>query len=164
MFTLVHNVTMMKSNKLFATILGSIFIVLLFVFVYPFKQVVFEAEGYDNLYLSPDSFELHWVHSIEKEEWFEVYEVVDDGLLLATSHFKTFGAGVPATSDKETYLEDGYVVYVIENQYEDMHLNVSENVDTKVIQGDDEYLLYEWFDSYVSVKISIKRVPRIFRF
>ena len=137
---------------------------LLFVFVYPFKQVDFEAEGYDNLYLSPDSFELHWVHSIEKEEWFEVYEVVDDGLLLATSHFKTFGAGVPATSDKETYLEDGYVVYVIENQYEDMHLNVSENVDTKVIQGDDEYLLYEWFDSYVSVKISIKRVPRIFRF
>ncbi|MFC3899935.1 DUF1850 domain-containing protein [Aliicoccus persicus] len=107
---------------------------------------------------------MHWVHSIEKEEWFEVYEVVDDSLLLSTSHFKTFGAGVPATSDKETYIEDGYVVYVIENQYEDMHLNVSKNVDTKVIQGDDEYLLYDWFDSYVSVKISIKRVPRIFRF
>lgn len=164
MFTLVRNVTMMKSSKLLATILGSIFIVLLFVFVYPSKKVVFEAEGYDTLYLSPKSFELHWVHSIEKEEWFEVYEVVDDGFLLATSHFKTFGAGVPATSDKETYLEDGYVVYPIEDYYEEMHLNVSKNVETRVIQGDDEFLLYDWFDSYVSVSIRVKHVPLIFRF
>lgn len=136
---------------------------LLFVFLYPQKHIVFEAEGYDTLYLSPDRFELHWVHSIEKEEWFEVFEVVEDDLILTTSHFKTFGAGVPASSDKETYIKDGYVVYNIEDKYEEIHLNVSENVDTKVMQGDRAYVLYELFDSYVSVRISIGYVPLILR-
>lgn len=163
MFTQVHNVTTMKSNKLFAAILGSILIVLLFIFLYPSKQITFEAEGYDTLYLPPDVFELHWVHSVEKEEWFEVFEVVDNELLLTTSHFKTFGAGVPSYSDKETYIEDGYVVYTIEDTYEHMYLNVSENVLTTVIQGNHSYPLYEWFDSYVSVKISVGYVPLIFR-
>ena len=163
MSTLVHSVTMMKLNKTSISIIGSIFIVLLFVLFFPTKHIVLSADGYDSLYLEPDTFELHWVHSIEKEEWFEVFEVDGSGLILSTSHFKTFGAGVPSDSDKPTYIEDGYVVYTIDDRYEDIYLNVSENVDTHIIQNNQEYILYEWFDSYVSVNISIEYVPLIFR-
>lgn len=154
----------MKLSKNAITISGSIFIVLLFILVFPIKQVVFESEGYDKLYLKPDTFELHWVHSIEKEEWFEVYSVEGNDLILDTSHFKTFGAGVPSSSVNTTYIEDGYVVYSIEDRYSEIYLNVSENVDTRIIQNNQEYLLYEWFDSYVSVKISIDYIPFIFKF
>ncbi len=48
---------------------------LLFTLLFPTKHIVLSADGYDSLYLKPETFELHWVHSIEKEEWFEVFEV-----------------------------------------------------------------------------------------
>ncbi len=163
MFTLVHSVTMTKLNKTSISVIGSILVVLLFTLLFPTKHIVLSADGYDSLYLKPETFELHWVHSIEKEEWFEVFEVDGSGLILSTSHFKTFGAGVPSNSDKTTYIEDGYVVYMIDDRYEDIYLNVSENVDTHIIQNNQEYILYEWFDSYVSVNISIEYVPLIFR-
>ena len=56
-------------------------------------------------------FTLRWMHSVEKEDWEEWFEVTDDGAIEITgTRFKTFGAGVPASAGKETHLEDGWVV------------------------------------------------------
>ena len=91
-FTLVlKSITM--SSKLKWMITGSIFIVLLFIFLIPQKQLVIDPEAGEGLYLPAERFEIHWIHSIEKEEWFEVYDIEDEGFVLSESHSDYVGVG-----------------------------------------------------------------------
>ncbi|MHB0777518.1 DUF1850 domain-containing protein [Halomonas sp. WWR20] len=56
-------------------------------------------------------FTLRWMHSVEKEDWEEWFEVTDAGAIEITgTRFKTFGAGVPAAAGRETHLDNGWVV------------------------------------------------------
>ncbi|MCK5931595.1 MAG: DUF1850 domain-containing protein [Fulvimarina manganoxydans] len=58
-----------------------------------------------------DRFTLSWVHSVEMEDWQEVFEIEADGSVeVVATRFKTFGAGVPADAGQTTRLEDGWVV------------------------------------------------------
>lgn len=56
-------------------------------------------------------FTLRWMHSVEKEDWEEWFEVTANGAIeLTGTRFKTFGAGVPSAAGKVTTLDDGWVV------------------------------------------------------
>lgn len=132
---------------------------LLFIFLVPQKKILIDAEEERDLYLPAEGFEIHWIHSIEKEEWFEVYEVNDEGFILTESHFKTFGAGVPSDSDEPSEItEDGFVKYTINDEYQDIYLNVSDNVETKIVQQGEEILLYELYEPYTAVEITIEYI------
>lgn len=132
---------------------------LLFIFLVPQKKIVISAEEERDLYLSDESFEIHWIHSIEKEEWFEVYEVADEDFILTESHFKTFGAGVPSDSDETAEVTpDGFVKYMINDRYPDIYLNVSDKVETTIVQNDEEILLYEIYEPYTAVEINIENI------
>lgn len=129
---------------------------LLLFFLWPRHALIIEAEGSDPVCLEADTFELHWVHSIEHEEWYEVYEIIDGDLLLTKTYFKTFGAGVPTDSEEPPRItDDGFVEFTVNDAYPELRMNVSENVQTKIVQNNQEYLLYEIFDSNTSVKVSI---------
>lgn len=133
---------------------------LLLFLIWPKSVLVIEAEGYEPVYLDAETFELHWIHSIEHEEWYEVYEVREGDLLLTETYFKTFGAGVPSDSEESSEItEDGFVKFTVNDTYPELYMNVSENVKTKIVQSGREYLLYEMFDSYTSVKVSIQNRP-----
>lgn len=141
-------------------IVGSMLVVLLFIFLLPQKKIVIDSEAGESLYLPPESFEIHWIHSIEKEEWFEVYNIEDEGFILTESHFKTFGAGVPSASDEPAEItEDGFVKYTINDLYQDIYMNVSDKVETKIVQNDEEILLYELYEPYTAVEITIENIP-----
>lgn len=132
------------------------FFMLLFIFLVPQKKIVIDSEEEQDLYIAAESFEIHWIHSIEKEEWFEVYEIDEDELILTTSHFKTFGAGVPSRSEeKPEVTADGFVKYTINQKYPDIYLNVSENVETTIVQNNEELLLYEQYEPYTAVEIKV---------
>ena len=142
--------------------MGSMLVVLLFIFLLPQKKIVIDAESAGDLYLPTDTFEIHWIHSIEKEEWFEVYDIENDGFILTESHFKTFGAGVPSDSDEPAEMtEDGFVKYTVNDPYPDIYLNVSDNVETKIVQSQEEILLYELYEPYTAVEITVKNIPLI---
>lgn len=133
---------------------------LLIVLVYPKRAVVISAEGYDDHFLAADSFELHWNHSIEKEEWYEIYEIDGRNLILTKTYFKTFGAGVPHLSEeKPEFTEDGFVGFTINDEYPEIYMNVSENVKTRVVQNDEIHRLYEIFDTNTSVEIKVVNRP-----
>lgn len=137
---------------------------LLLFLAWPKSSLVIEAEGYRTVYLQPETFELHWIHSIEHEEWYEVYEVEGGDLLLTVTYFKTFGAGVPSDSEEPPEItDDGFVKFTVNDIYPELNMNVSENVQTTIVQNDREYLLYEMFDSNTSVKISIETRPLFFQ-
>lgn len=132
---------------------------LLFIFLIPQKKIVIDAEEERDLYLSDESFEIHWIHSIEKEEWFEVYEVEEEDFILTESHFKTFGAGVPSDSNEPVEItKDGFVKYTLNDRYPDIYLNVSDKVETKIVQNNEEILLYELYEPYTAVEIKVENI------
>lgn len=139
--------------------MGSMLVVLLFIFLVPQKKIVIDSESGEDLYLPPETFEIHWIHSIEKEEWFEVYDIENESFILTESHFKTFGAGVPSDSDKPVEMTaDGFVKYTINDEYRNIYLNVSDNVETKIVQQDKEILLYELYEPYTAVEIKVEYI------
>lgn len=133
---------------------------LLLFFLWPRSALVIEAEGYTPVCLKAEAFELHWIHSIEHEEWYEVYEVEDDALHLTKTYFKTFGAGVPTDSETPPVItDDGFVEFTVDITYPELNVNVSENVETRIVQDGRDHLLYEIYEPNTSVNISIGIKP-----
>ncbi|WP_409252071.1 DUF1850 domain-containing protein [Bacillus sp. SCS-153A] len=60
-------------------------------------------------YYKSVTFSLRWTHSVEKEDWEEFFQVEDENILLQSTRFKTFGAGVPDNAGEETFIKDGWV-------------------------------------------------------
>lgn len=145
----------MKKNRrrwfwsIVALILLTIFFIKIPVFSFEFDE--------RTLYLLDQSFQLKWIHSVEKEEWIETYKKSGDDLLLTETYFKTFGAGVPSNGDN-TELVDGFVKMDINLYYPELNLTVSENVQTTILTDDREIPLYTLTSDYATVHITSKSI------
>lgn len=150
---------MSKRSKSFK-IGGAVVIALLFAsFFLNFSVVTVEAD--EQIYWTwQDAFELAWIHSVEKEEWVEFYELKNDQLLLTHTSFKTFGAGVPSTPNdgKNTVLENGYVTMDIDRMFQSLQLVVSENVQSTLLLEEKEIPLYKLTKNYEVVTISVTKL------
>lgn len=130
-------------------ILLAIFFIKIPVFVFEFEERTY--------FLMEDSFQLKWIHSVEKEEWIETYEMQEDELYLSETRFKTFGAGVPSSA-QETQLENGFVKMNVDIRYPELNLTVSENVKTTIITEDSEIPIYTFASDYDVVHITNRRI------
>lgn len=147
------NITM--SSKVF---LGSTVILVLLVFLFvriPVIQVSF-ADQY--FYLRDDKFEIGWIHSVEKEPWFETFERNNGKFLLVQTRFKTFGAGTPSEGEIIPS-NDGYVHMKIRREINFIELAVSENVQTTLYTKSGAISLYELVENHETVKIEIINLP-----
>lgn len=106
-----------------------------------------------TFYLVEESFQLKWIHSVEREEWIENYEKSGNQLILTETYFKTFGAGVPSDSEN-TELVDGFVKMDINLLYPELYLTVSKNVQTTILANDREIPLYSFTSDYTTVHIT----------
>lgn len=107
-----------------------------------------------SFYLLDNTFELGWIHSVEKEPWFESYERDGHNLYLKTTKFKTFGAGVPSSKDV-IEAEDGFVHMAVNEKMDEVRLAVSKNVRTTLYTENSEIPLYELVDDYETVVIQV---------
>lgn len=150
---------MSKRSKSF-TIGGAVVIALLFAsFFFKFSAVTVEADN-QTYWTWQDTFGLAWIHSVEKEEWVEFYELKNDQLLLTHTSFKTFGAGVPSTPNdgENTVLENGYVTMDINRMFQSLQLVVSENVQSTLVLEEKEIPLYKLTKNYEVVTISVTKL------
>ncbi|MCR8850410.1 DUF1850 domain-containing protein [Rossellomorea sp. SC111] len=60
-------------------------------------------------FLEEKDVSIRWTHSVEKEDWEEFFHIQDETILLTSTRFKTFGAGVPDHAGDDTYIKDGWV-------------------------------------------------------
>lgn len=137
---------------------GACFIVLLFIlFTFlkvPVVQLNFDQEIY---YVKEDTFQIEWIHSVEKEEWGEVYERKGRSIVLTETYFKTFGAGMP--SDGEVVdSKEGYVQMKIDRPMKEINLVVSNNVQTTIETENGKTHLYELTDDQDNVHISVQSI------
>ena len=143
----------MKSKKL---VRGIIILILLSIFFIRIPILSFEFS--DTTYYSTEKeFNLSWIHSVEKEEWIEHYELEGKKIVLESTKFKTFGAGVPSDSE-EVELVDGFVHMKINQSYQELNLTISENVKSTIYLGDKEFKLYEYGETYDTVQIKVKKL------
>lgn len=139
-------------------VLGSTVLIVLLLFLLVRIPVIYVSYDEGGFKLDEDSFEIYWIHSVEKEPWLETYEKKGDRLILSKTRFKTFGAGTP--SDGEIIpSNDGYVHMKIGREVEVVELIVSKNVETTLITDSREYRLFELVEDYENVSISINKLP-----
>ncbi len=138
-------------------VLGSIvFLMLLYLLI--IEDTIEVSYGGESIYVGEKTFEIGWIHSVEKEEWFETYEIAGDELLLKETRFKTFGAGVPSNGEIIPS-EDGFVHMKVNQSMKELRLTVSQNVKTTLYLANEIIPLYEVVDDYETVTIQIKKRP-----
>jgi hypothetical protein len=143
----------MSSKKIW----GSIAIcLLLLIFLIRIPTIAFHFQN-QTIYTMEKSFDLSWIHSVEKEEWIEHYIIKSNELLLESTSFKTFGAGVPSDGEN-VELKNGYVVMTIEQPYEQLNLTISEYVNTTIHLAQQEMKLYKYGEPYETVLIKVEKL------
>lgn len=130
---------------------------LLIVGFFPLKFIKLTLPS-ETLVFYEKSFEVEWVHSVEKETWIETYVVKGNKLLLTTTTFKTYGAGVPSDGVVDER-GDGFVHMTINREMDDILLVVSNLVKMTVWFGNKEIPLYELVNDYEEVQIESKWLP-----
>lgn len=111
-----------------------------------------------RFYLKEKSFQIGWIHSVEKEPWFERYERHGMELHLVETQFKTFGAGTPSTGEIIPS-DDGFVHMGVDEKMTELRLSVSKNVETTLYTEHDAIPFYELVDDYESVVVNVKKIP-----
>lgn len=149
----------MSKNKKRALKGSALFIVLLF-FLFVRIPVTEVDAGGEIYYVWENEFTIGWIHSVEKEEWFEVYERKDDFFLLTETYFKTFGAGTPY-NEKSTKTEDGFVFMEIGYEYPELNMTVSENVQTSMYMNNKTIPLFEYTDDYEVIRFRICNISLV---
>lgn len=133
------------------------FIALLFASFFWKVPVLFVATNEQVYWSLEREFSIRWIHSVEKEEWTEFYEIKNGELLLTHTSFKTFGAGVPSTphDGRLTTLEKGFVSMEINRIFPSLQLVVSENVQSTLVLDKKDIPLYKLAKDYETVTISV---------
>src|SRR5690625_333771 len=143
----MNNKLLMGSAMLFALLIFTLLLIRI-----PVIEVKTDQETY---FIREKSITLSWIHSVEKEPWFEIYERVDDELVLTETYVKAFGAGVP--SDLEVIdKKNGFVHMKVERKMDEVNVVVSENVQTTMIIENEKLELYKMLDSYSEVTFMVK--------
>jgi len=153
----VHKSTLTNSKSKRRSTVLLVLLFLLVVALFPLRFVKITLL-HDTLIVFEKAFEIQWIHSVEKEEWIESYEVKGDKLILTTTAFKTFGAGVPSDGLVEVR-DDGYVHMTINREMDEIYLVVSDLVKTTIHFETKELPLYELVDDYEEVLIESKWLP-----
>ena len=144
----------MRSKKVWGSIAICVLLLLFFIRI---PTIAFHFSN-QTIYTKEKTFELSWIHSIEKEEWIEHYIIENSELLLQSTRFKTFGAGVPSDAN-EVQLKDGFVVMQIGQPYEELNLTISEYVDTTIQISDQQFKLYQYGKPYETVSSTVEKLP-----
>ncbi|MER2036498.1 MAG: DUF1850 domain-containing protein [Solibacillus sp.] len=142
------------SNKIYWSI--SILFVLLSLLFLIRKEVVLVEHEQGHLFITSD-FTLGWIHSVEKEPWYEEYAIENHQLILKETYFKTYGAGTPNSG---TLIEtnDGYIHYAINEFIEEVNMIASDNIKTTIYSNNHSIDLSKIVENYTNVSISVQKV------
>ncbi|GAA0316440.1 hypothetical protein GCM10008967_03770 [Bacillus carboniphilus] len=108
-------------------------------------------------FLKNQPFSIRWTHSVEKEDWEEFFIIKDDTILIESTRFKTFGAGVPNDAGENTFIKDGWVYMTDINQPigETLRFQTGKTTNHR-FQIKGSYLTLE---PQVSYEVKVQKVP-----
>lgn len=102
-------------KKIITTAICLFFIMIFIIITVPQQIIIITHEDKVETWFKGnegDTFTLSWIHSVEKEEWKETFIIKNKTIVLDSTQFKTFGAGVPNDVGNNTFLKDGWVFMI----------------------------------------------------
>ncbi|MBE0443085.1 MAG: DUF1850 domain-containing protein [Psychrobacter sp.] len=125
------------------------------------QQVTVLSFNQESCYIEESSFDIKWLHSVEKQWWIERYQVRSDDFLLTDTYMQTFGAGTPST---ETIVSNNskdypnYIQYRIQTSLPYLNWMVSHNIKAHVIITNGILPVYNWVDDYTTIYFVPKKL------
>lgn len=138
-----------------------ILILLILILIYPLNTLVLSNQG--HIYLmrtlqANEVFAVRWIHSVELEPWEEHFIIRDGQITLYKTRFKAFGAGVPDSAGKKTYMEEDYIVFDEINQVmKNLIYGISKQAEHILFIDDKAYLLYEFVPEDLGLSFEYKK-------
>lgn len=108
-------------------------------------------------FLEEKDVSIRWTHSVEKEDWEEFFHIQDQTILLTSTRFKTFGAGVPDHAGDDTYIKDGWVYMTGIHQVigSTLRFQTGKETNHRILMNGRTIAL----DPQVSYELSVRSVP-----
>lgn len=106
-------------------------------------------------------FDVRWMHSVELLPWEEHFIVdKDSNIVLSSTKFKAYGAGVPENGGKKTIVKDGYIHYIdINKKMPSLIYGISQFAKHTFIYKGREIPLYKIVEDGTPVWFQIKKLP-----
>ncbi len=118
------------------------------------------GEIYDKWKISGiDTFEVEFIHSVNLSEVADIYDIKDETIMLSSTRYRAFGAGVPTTLEGEQYLYyddegnmiiSGYdvvlpeVSYVVGTVYDHiLTINETQSINLTQLCGKNSHITFE---------------------
>lgn len=138
--------------------MGGIVITMLLMSFFIKRPTILATSVNGSFFIKEDTFEIGWIHSVEKEPWFELFERKGNDLYLIGTRFKTFGAGTP--SDEQVIAsDDGFVHMKVNLKMKELRLTISEDVKTTLYRGADVIPLYKRIGNHETIVFEVKKIP-----
>ena len=102
------------------------------------------------------SFQLSWMHSVERTQWKERYLLDKDHFILTDTQFVSFGAGTP-DQGTITRQDDGNIHMQINRKMKEINWVISRRMQGKIESADRIWNIYQDFPDYSTVQLSIKK-------
>lgn len=153
--------------KHFKIILVFLLIVLI-ISVFPLRVLVakdFKNQEYLNLWKMKDDedFTIKYTHSVEKSPVTEKYKIGKDKIILLETTFKSYGAGLPATTEyKFEFIEDGFRIYDIDKTYKNViYRTGAEIANHEIIIKDKIYEFLDFSEGRTGVEFSLEKIKAL---
>lgn len=150
----------------FPTFLKLIIIILLVIiilFLIPVTAIT--ARDYDNdellrVWRIHDSFTVSYIHSVELTEVLEIYSIEDKEIVLKETYFKSFGAGLPATTPYDFEITpNGFRIFNINETIESLvYRTGAVRAKHKLIIEDKEYDFLDFSKGQTAVHFQVENV------
>lgn len=160
---ILFNIIMKKENmkKTLLTILIFLICMMLYWWFLPLKVVIETDSGIVlSLPTYPDdSFSIRFIHSVHQTPVWENFVVKGmDQLVLTSTEYRSYGVGMPSLPSEGvfTQLGDRFMLTNLNRPFKKIPVRVGPEAKLSFIHREQEYPLYQWFDSGTLVNINIR--------
>lgn len=122
---------------------------------FPYIFVEVEEQNF-QCKIKQNTFQLSWIHSVEKTQWKERYLQDNTQLILTETQFVSFGAGTP-DQGVISRQEDGNIEMQINRKLKELNWVISRRMQGKIEIADRIWNIYKDFPDYSTVHISIRK-------
>ena len=150
-----------KRKASLLTVFGSVLICLvLYWWMTPLRLVV-ETEAGISLSLPThqgDTFSLRFTHSVHKTPVWENFVVAGaDHVTLVSTEYQSYGVGMPSLPSEGTFTQQGdkFVLTNLNRPFTVIPVRVGPEAKLSLFHLEQEYPLYEWYDSGTLVYIRV---------
>lgn len=107
-----------------------------------------------------ESFTIEYTHSVELTPVSETYIIDKNKIILIESHFKSYGAGLPATTPYKFEITDrGFRIYEINEVMEYLIYRTGAGIaNHKLILRDEEYDFLDFTEPRAGLEFKVKKV------